>query len=46
MYDKALTVEVLSQILTATARIARRFEAIKSPDDFLNSDYNQMITAD
>ncbi len=27
MYDKALTVEVLSQILTAARRIARRFEA-------------------
>jgi uncharacterized protein with HEPN domain len=38
MYDKALTVEVLTQILTATGRIARRFEAVKSPDDFILSD--------
>ncbi len=38
MYDKALTVEVLSQILIATHRIARRFETVKSPEDFLRSD--------
>ena len=41
MYDKALTIEVLSQILTAAGRITRRFKAVKSPDDFILSDEGQ-----
>jgi len=41
MYDKALTVEVLSQILLAAHRIVRRFEKIETPDDFILSDEGQ-----
>lgn len=41
MYDKTLTVEVLSQILTAARRIARRFETVESPDDFIVSEEGQ-----
>ncbi|GBE37420.1 hypothetical protein BMS3Bbin08_00008 [bacterium BMS3Bbin08] len=41
MYDKALAVEVLSQILIATHRIVRRFEKVETPDDFILSDEGQ-----
>ncbi len=38
MYDKELLVELLDQILVAAQRIARRFDPIRKPDDFLSSD--------
>jgi len=40
MYDKALAVEILSQILTSAQTILKRFEPIKSPDDFTASGSN------
>jgi uncharacterized protein with HEPN domain len=38
MFDAELVREILGQILIATRRIVRRFEAIRQPDDFLASD--------
>lgn len=38
MYDKSLVVEILTQILQATERIKKRFEPIKAPDDFTDSE--------
>jgi len=38
MFDAELVKEILGQILVATRRIARRFEAIQQPSDFLASD--------
>jgi uncharacterized protein with HEPN domain len=37
MYDKALVLEVLQQLHTATATILQRFEPVKSVDDFTGS---------
>ena len=34
MYDKELALEILSQILRSAQTILKRFEPIKSPDDF------------
>jgi uncharacterized protein with HEPN domain len=39
MYDKALVLEVLRQILQATKRISRRFEPIESSHDFTDSEF-------
>jgi uncharacterized protein with HEPN domain len=38
MSDRALILEILSQILTAARRIDRRFANIRTSDDFLDSD--------
>lgn len=38
MYDKELTLEVLSQIHMAAQRIARRFQNISAAEDFISSD--------
>ena len=38
MYDKELVVEKLIQVSDALDRVARRFEGIKSTDDFLASE--------
>jgi uncharacterized protein with HEPN domain len=38
MYDKSLVLEILEQILQASQRILKRFEQIKSPDDFTESE--------
>ncbi len=38
MYDKELVVEKLTQISDALDRVARRFEGIKSAEDFLASE--------
>lgn len=38
MYDKELVLEILSQIYQSTQTILKRFEPIKSADDFTNSD--------
>ena len=38
MYDKDLALEILSQILLSTQTILKRFEPIKSPEDFTVSD--------
>ena len=38
MPDKALVIEILSQIITATSRIERRFIGIVKSDDFLDSE--------
>ncbi len=38
MSDKALVLEILSQIYQATQRVLKRFEPIKSPNDFMDSD--------
>ena len=38
MYDKELALEILSQILRSAQTILKRFEPIKSPDDFMVSD--------
>lgn len=38
MYDKELALEILSQILRSAQTILKRFEPIKSPDDFTASD--------
>ena len=38
MYDKELVAEKLKQISDALDRVARRFEGIKSADDFLASE--------
>jgi uncharacterized protein with HEPN domain len=38
MFDRALILEILSQILTAARRIMRRFAAIRTADDFLDTD--------
>ena len=40
MYDKELALEILSQILKSTQTILKRFDPIKSPDDFTASDSN------
>ena len=37
MYDKALAIEILQQILRALRTILQRFEPVKSSDDFTNS---------
>ena len=37
MYDKALAIEILQQILKALRTILQRFEPVKSPDDFTGS---------
>lgn len=37
MYDKALAMEILQQILQALRTILQRFEPVKSPDDFTSS---------
>jgi hypothetical protein len=34
MYDKKLALEILSQILKSAQTILKRFDPIKSPDDF------------
>jgi uncharacterized protein with HEPN domain len=38
MFDKELVLEILEQIGNATQRIQRRFEPIRSADDFTNSE--------
>ena len=38
MRDVELIREILSQMITATERIERRFKNIQNPDNFLNSD--------
>ena len=38
MYDKELAREILTQIYRATRKVLRRFEPIKSADDFTSSD--------
>ena len=38
MSDKALVLEILSQIYQATQKVLKRFEPIKSPNDFMDSD--------
>jgi uncharacterized protein with HEPN domain len=38
MYDKSLAQEILKQVFQATQRICTRFEPIKSPDDFTESE--------
>ena len=38
MYDKSLVLEILMQVLQATRRILIRFDSIKSPDDFTDSE--------
>ena len=38
MFDKELVLEILEQIGNAIQRIQRRFEAIRSADDFTNSE--------
>ncbi|MBW1754053.1 MAG: DUF86 domain-containing protein [Deltaproteobacteria bacterium] len=38
MYDKELALEILSQILRSVQTILKRFEPIKSPEDFTVSD--------
>jgi uncharacterized protein with HEPN domain len=38
MSDNALVLEILSQIYQATQRVLKRFEPIKSPNDFMDSD--------
>lgn len=38
MYDKELALEILSRIYQATQTVLRRFEAIKSANDFTDSD--------
>jgi len=40
MYDKELALEILSQILKSAQTILKRFDPIKSPDDFTASDSN------
>ena len=39
MFDKELAIEILSQISEAIIRIQKRFEPIRSVDDFTNSEY-------
>lgn len=39
MFDKELVIEILTQIHEATIRIQRRFEPIRSVDDFTNSEF-------
>jgi hypothetical protein len=38
MYDQELAREILLQVLEATRRIARRFDPISSPADFVSSE--------
>jgi uncharacterized protein with HEPN domain len=38
MYDKELVREILTQIKEASERVLRRFEAIRSVEDFTNSE--------
>lgn len=38
MYDEELVLEVLSQIDRAARKIARRFQNINAPEDFISSD--------
>ena len=38
MYDKELVLEILAQIFQATQTVLKRFEPIKSADDFTSSD--------
>lgn len=38
MYDKLLTLEILTQIVQATTAIGKRFEPIKSASDFTDSE--------
>jgi uncharacterized protein with HEPN domain len=38
MYDKELAREILTQIKEASERVLRRFEAIRSVEDFTNSE--------
>lgn len=38
MSDRQLALEILLQILSAAAKIKRRFEGISAPDDFISSD--------
>ena len=38
MYDKELALEILSRIYQATQTVLKRFEPIKSADDFTDSD--------
>jgi uncharacterized protein with HEPN domain len=38
MYDRELVTEILRQIPWSTQTIARRFESIASPQDFLDSE--------
>lgn len=40
MYDKELALEILSQILRSAQTILKRFEPIKSSDDFISSESN------
>jgi len=37
MYDRALAIEILQQILQALGTILQRFKPVKSPDDFTSS---------
>ena len=41
MYDKELVVEKLTQVSDALGRVARRFEGIKSAEDFLTTEQGQ-----
>ena len=41
MYDKELVLEILAQIYRSTQTIIKRFEPIKSADEFMNSDSGQ-----
>lgn len=38
MFDKEFALEILTQINDATERIIKRFEPIRSVDDFTNSE--------
>jgi len=38
MYDRELTLEILSQIQHLTGTILRRFEPIRSPEDFTSGE--------
>ena len=38
MYDRELVIELLSQIYQATQTVIKRFEPIKSADDFIGSE--------
>ena len=37
MYDKELALEILTQIYQATQTVLKRFDPIKSADDFISS---------
>ena len=41
MYDQGLLYEKLTQVAEALTRIARRFQHIRSADDFLDSEQGE-----